>query len=427
MTPKKEQSIVLPSQARARIVRAIEKLVRNKFVNVAGIDLDRWSRNLQQQTNSVQDGHVQDFENAIRQVLAELKTSHTGFYHGIQNRFLPQHSINATLTKCESIGNRWVFVDVFPDGPADRAGIRSGTSLVTVNGVEPPMDSPPQFQMGKTHQLTLTDAEGEHIQEVAVEVPLRKGTKQRPPVVEPKAVAAEFIAPNIGLLRIPYFSGAAGMRFGAELAKAMTGLKTKGADRLVVDLRGNIGGSLGFAILASYLCPDERPIGYSITPQALRNGFSKERLPKVRMPRNKFELLLTLGAFALRDKSVVLMTQGLGPQPFHRRVAILINEFTHSAGEMIASFAGENRLALLVGGKTAGNVLGAVNSAVGYGYFVRLPVFGWFNWSGAYLEGIGVRPDITVARNLKACGSDDQLTSALHAVRTLNGQGSGTD
>ena len=108
---------------------------------------------------------------------------------------------------------------------------------------------------------------------------------------------AEFIPPIVGLLRIPYFSGAAGMRFGTDLAAAVSGLKLKGADRLVIDLRGNIGGSVGFAILASYLCTDERPIGYRITPEALRNGYSKEKLPKVRMPRNKVELFATLGGF----------------------------------------------------------------------------------------------------------------------------------
>ena len=231
----------------------------------------------------------------MRLALNGLKSSHTAFYHGVQNRFPPQHSINATLKKLEHPDDRWIFIDVFPEGPADQAGIRPGDVLLKVNGVGPGGDSPPQFQMGNTHQLTLSDLQGGHVRDVSVTVPLRKGNKQRPPIVEPKSVTTEFIQPNIGLLRIPYFSGAAGMRFGRELTTAITGLKEKGADRLVIDLRGNIGGSLGFAILASYLCPDQRPIGYSVTPKTLRDGFSKENLPKVPMPRNKPELLLTLG------------------------------------------------------------------------------------------------------------------------------------
>lgn len=417
MTSPETQTDRLSSPARSEIIRVIEKVVRSKFVNVAGVDLDQWSHNLWEQIEPTLDRSVEDFEETVRQALGGLKSSHTGFYHGVQNRFLPQHSINASLTRCASLGGRWVFVDVFPEGPADRAGIRPGDLLINVNGDEPRTDSPPQFNMGATHQLTVADDHGSNIRSVAIALPLLKGTKQRPPILEPKAVTAEFIPPDSGLLRIPYFSGAAGMRFGSELAQAISELKARGSNRLLIDLRGNIGGSLGFAILASYLCPDERPIGYSITPHALRNGYSRETLPKVRMPRNRVELLATLAAFAFRDKSVVLLTQGLGPQPFHGKVAILINEFTHSAGEIIASFAAENGLAVLVGTKTTGNALGAANFPVGYNYFLRVPIFGWFNWSGRYLEGVGVNPHIVADRHPQNCdGGGEQFQAALAVV-----------
>ena len=421
MTATEKQTNILPSQARTKILRTIKKLVTSKFINIAGVNLDQWAQDLDQRAGLFRDDTNEGFENGVRLALNGLKSSHTAFYHGVQNRFPPQHSINATLKKLAHPDDRWIFIDVFPEGPADQAGIRPGDVLLKVNGVGPGADSPPQFQMGNMHELTVSDLQGGHVRDVSVTVPLRKGNKQRPPIVEPKAVTTEFIQPNIGLLRIPYFSGTAGMRFGRELAAAISGLKDKGADRLVIDLRGNIGGSLGFAILASYLCPDQRPIGYSVTPKALRDGYSKENLPKVPMPRNKAELLLTLGRFALRDKSVVLMTQGLGAQPFHGRVAILIDEFTHSAGEMIASFAAENHLATLIGTKTSGNVLGAVNFGVGYEYFVRLPVFGWFTWAGDCLEGKGVTPEITVAVNHQneSESIDPQGDVAVNAIRKI--------
>ena len=56
------------------------------------------------------------------------------------------------------------------------------------------------------------------------------------------------------------------------------------------------------------------------------------------MPKSRLELALTLARFAFRDKSVVLLTQGLGDQPFHGRIAILVNEWTNSAAEMVAAF-----------------------------------------------------------------------------------------
>jgi C-terminal processing protease CtpA/Prc len=112
------------------------------------------------------------------------------------------------------------------------------------------------------------------------------------------------------------------------------------------------------------------------------------------MPKSTLEFIWALTRFAVRDKSVMLLTQGLGPQPFHGRVVILVNEWTNSAAEMLASFAAENRLATIVGTKTAGNVLGAVNRKVGFGYWLRVPVFGWYTSEGKCLEGSGVTPDV---------------------------------
>ena len=70
------------------------------------------------------------------------------------------------------------------------------------------------------------------------------------------------------------------------------------------------------------------------------------------MPRTRAALALTLARFAFQDKSLVLLTQGLGPQPFHGKIVILVNEWTNSAAEMVASFAADHRLATIVGNKT---------------------------------------------------------------------------
>ena len=199
---------------------------------------------------------------------------------------------------------------------------------------------------------------------------------------------------------------------------AIRDLKTQGCDRLIIDLRGNIGGSLGFARLASYLCPGQVPIGHSLTPARLRKGYTRESLPRVPMPRTTAEFVLALARFALRDKSVMLLTQGLGPQPFHGRVVILVNEWTNSAAEMLASFASENRLATIVGVKTAGNVLGAVNQKVGAGYWLRVPVFGWYTSNGKCLEGRGVSPDLEADVDLPSLGAaiDQQVRRAAELL-----------
>ena len=197
-------------------------------------------------------------------------------------------------------------------------------------------------------------------------------------------------------LRSPYFPGAAGMRFANALDNAVRDLKQQGCERLIVDLRGNIGGSLGFARLASYMCPGQIAIGHSLTPSVSGRGTIRRHSHASRCPRSRAELLVTLARFSFRDKSVMLLTQGLGEQPFHNRIVVLVNEWTNSAAEMVADFAAENRLATIVGQKTRGNVLGAANFRVGGGYWLRLPVFGWFTSKGRSLEGNGVDPDVLV-------------------------------
>ena len=108
------------------------------------------------------------------------------------------------------------------------------------------------------------------------------------------------------------------------------------------------------------------------------------------------------------------MTQGLGPQPFHGRVVFLVNEWTNSAAEMVAGFASENKLATIVGTKTPGNVLGAVNTKVGGGYWLRLPVFGWYTPKGMPVEGRGITPDrlVEVDPESLSRGIDTQLHAA---------------
>jgi len=94
------------------------------------------------------------------------------------------------------------------------------------------------------------------------------------------------------------------------------------------------------------------------------------------------------------DRSMILVNEGLGPQPFHGRIMILINDYTHSAAEMVASFAKQNRLATIVGTRTAAEVLGGANFKLAGGYILRMPEAGWYTWQGECIEGKGVEPDV---------------------------------
>ncbi|PYU98008.1 MAG: hypothetical protein DMG26_19790, partial [Acidobacteria bacterium] len=124
-------------------------------------------------------------------------TSHTVFYHECPSQLLPQHSINASLRKFEQAGDaRWIFLDVFEDGPAHVAGIKPGDVLLAVDGTSYTPPSMPPFKVGQTLTLRVSSIQGDNNREVAIEVPHRKGTKSRPPIVEPKSLAHRMVAPN---------------------------------------------------------------------------------------------------------------------------------------------------------------------------------------------------------------------------------------
>jgi carboxyl-terminal processing protease len=238
-------------------------------------------------------------------------------------------------------------------------------------------------------------------------------------LIEPKSVSHRMLTQRVGLLRIPFFSGLFGIRFSKLLKAAVEDLKVKGCDRLIVDLRGCLGGSLGFASLVSYLCADRIPIGYDVTRKRLQRGYTASELPRVPMPETKAGVLLCLARFAVQDKSLMLLTQGLGRQPFHGRVVMLVNEFTNSAGEMAAQFAKDTKLATLVGEKTMGNVLGSTTFNVGNGYTLYMPIVGWYSPNGNYTEGSGVQPDavVDIDPEVLARGSDAQLEKALDILQ----------
>jgi len=111
----------------------------------------------------------------------------------------------------------------------------------------------------------------------------------------------------------------------------------------------------------------------------------------------------------------------LGPQKFHGRVVILVNEHTASAGEMVAAFAEENKLATIIGVETPGRLLSGSAFKAGFGYIVGLPVAAYLTWEGRLIEGKGVLPSINVEMKPEQllAGEDPQMQRALEAVRDM--------
>ena len=260
-------------------------------------------------------------------------------------------------------GLRWVFLDVHPGGAAALAGIRPGDILLTVNDKEAvPPDGMP-FQLGQSYTFTIRRPNGA-TDRPTLTIPGSK-EKQRPIVVPDQVVTSSKLDGGIGLIRVSMFPGILGMDVARDMSRAVAELA---CDRLIIDLRANTGGGIGCLRLMSLMCPDRRGVGYSVGRATGRAGYKKERLPAFdRIPSSKLGVVPLIFRFARSKRSVAVFTEALGAQRHHGRVALLVNEHSASAAEMVAAFASGYRLATLVGVKTPGRLVATSAFKVGFG------------------------------------------------------------
>jgi C-terminal processing protease CtpA/Prc len=408
----------LTRQDRETILSKVCRLVETKHFNpkLNGVD---WNSVVDARRDQIlQTEEPEEFERELHELVSQLKTSHTGFFHQSARRIPARFAINATFQRCQtSDGERWMFLDVHEGGPAQAAGIEPGDLLMALNGheIRPPVQ--PMFRMGEAIKIGVRKRDGS-LFPGTLPIPSPK-SKQRPMSI-PRAISFSRLGDGIGLLKATMFPGAVGIDVAGDITNAMEELRD--CTRLIIDLRGNTGGGIGGLRLMSYLTPHKVPVGYSLTKHRAERGYDKEKLPRFgRIPSRKTALPWLVLRYVFVDKSIVVVTEGLGPQKFHGRVVILVNQHTTSAGEMIAAFAKENNLATILGTTTAGRLLSGGVFKVGHGYVLGLPIATYLTWKGVLLEGRGVVPHTAVelpSEALRKC-RDPQMEEAVDTVKRL--------
>jgi C-terminal processing protease CtpA/Prc len=404
--------MTLSEQQRREVLSKVLQTIDKQFM---GAEPDTAKLRQEHESAIVESADGDQFETAMNAMLKALGTSHVGFFHESRPRAAGRVAIAATFMKRDTPdGPRWMFQDVHPGGAAARAGIRPGDVLLTIDGkdVIPPDGLP--FQLGSAYTFTVRRPNGSTT-EPTVEVPGSK-EKKRPIVVPDQVVTATRLDDGTGVVRVSMFPGVLGMDVARDMSRAVADLA---ADRLIIDLRGNTGGGIGCLRLMSLMCPDRRGVGYSVSRAVSKRGFDKERLPAFdRIPSSKLGVLPLALRFARAKRSIAVFTEALGAQRHHGRMALLVNEHSASAAEMVAAFAKESGLATVVGTKTPGRLVATSGFRVGFGYRVALPVAAYYTWNGTNLEGTGITPDIDEPLRADALGRghDNQLVCAQTEV-----------
>jgi carboxyl-terminal processing protease len=360
------------------------------------------------------------FEQAMIDLLAELHTSHLGFFHNTARRASSRAALSATYLADETpYGKRWIFQDVHSGGAAAISGIEPGNILLRVDGKEIVPPEHPVFPMGKQTSVEVV-ANDDKKRTVSVDVARPKGKKLH--FIEPTLVEARRLEDGTGYLKVAMFPGMVGVVVANQISSGIASLGN--VDRLIIDLRGNTGGGIGALRVMSLLIPDKIPVGFALDRrrETANVESEKSRFPRFSsIPVSTKSLWLLALRFAgpmLTKKPVVLETEGLGMRSFQRRVVLLVDRHTASAAEMIVAFARENSLATIVGEKTAGRLLSATSVRVGNGFRLALPTGSFRTWKGRAYEGAPIEPDQIVEFDWRdrRLGRDRQLDCAAKTV-----------
>jgi carboxyl-terminal processing protease len=163
------------------------------------------------------------------------------------------------------------------------------------------------------------------------------------------------------------------------MCRALNEFKNKKA--VIIDMRGNVGGSIGALIGITGMLIDKP---------------------------------LTLGTQIYKNsrENVAVSPQG---RKFGGKLIVLIDSLSYSAAEIFAGGLQENGRLTVVGEKSAGQALPSTTIQLATGALFMYPFANFQTPKGYSIEGKGVEPDVKIPRERKAllAGKDAQLDAAI--------------
>ncbi len=269
-----------------------------------------------------------------------------------------------------------VVIAPLKNTPAERAGIRAGDFIVSIDEVP-------------TDDLSVDDAveliRGEPGTTVTLELlsegdtDIRSVTVTREEIVIP-TLDTEMRADGIFVISLYNFDAQAPRHF----QEAMNEYARSGATKMILDVRGNPGGFLDVAVsIASYFVPS----GEVVVRESM-DGRGEEEVHRSKGYR-------------------------IGVLP--SEMVVLVDEGSASAAEILAGALSEHQIATLIGEQTFGK--GSVQELVSVTHdtALKITVAQWLTPNGTSISEGGLTPDIVVERTVDdiVAEQDPQIDAAV--------------
>ncbi|HHW30717.1 MAG TPA: S41 family peptidase [Clostridiaceae bacterium] len=274
-------------------------------------------------------------------------------------------------------------VEPFEGSPALEAGVQKGDKIINVDGVDVTSIRDDDVIIGMIRgkegticKITmLRPSEGRAID---FEIPRKR--------IKIANIKSEMLADNIGYIKIIMFDSEIASYFQQHLY----GLLKQGMKGLIIDLRDNPGGSYDQVVkIADILLPE----GLIVYTEDRNNNRVEEKSDKLNL---------------------------------QMPIAVLINNNSASASEILAGALKDHKKGVLVGTKTFGKGLVQAVLPLTGGAGIKVTVSRYFTPSGVCIQDVGIEPDVEVLlpkeySNLPVSqvprGEDTQLETAIQILK----------